>query len=313
MGDVRWLSLVNRDPVPWLLDPSNPSVRLLALRDIFRRSPDVLADEQARVLKWAPVRDLMRRWERENHWGRSDNPYFGGAMGTFGTLYLLYQLGVPAGPEISAACENLLQQGRDSEGRFAPTSQTQAPWLCYTGMALQLLHHFGFGDDWRIRTAVRALVDLVMSPEPLLECPMVGGLCAEGSVKALGALLSVAEVQRTPAVMDAIAVLCEQLVDRAYDFAGRDARWLKTVFPRYYNSDLIELCRSLAMVLGEKDARLEALADTLLSLQTNEGRWCKTEATPVLNVERIQQPSRWLTFEAIHALMLIFGDDVYAA
>ena len=194
---MRWLDLVKRDPVPWLLDPANPSARLLTLRYLFKKPAASLEKEYARLLAWSPLKDLRGHWNRVNFWGREGAPYFGGTLGNFGTLYLLSQLGVPLFPEIGPACENLLNKGRRSGERFSPEKAIATPWLCYTGMALQIMWHFGYGNDLRTRSTWTALVQTILLRPELLECPIAGGQCYHGVVKALLGLLSAPPHRRT--------------------------------------------------------------------------------------------------------------------
>ncbi len=136
---MSWVDIIGRDPVPWLLDPGNPSARFLTLKHIFRKPTASLQEEQARILTWAPVAMLRRHWVPINFWGRAASPYYGGPIGNFGTLFLLTQLGTPRISETDAVCENLLERGRMPDGSFAPGDKTAAPWLAYTGIALQIL------------------------------------------------------------------------------------------------------------------------------------------------------------------------------
>jgi hypothetical protein len=309
---MRWLDLVERDPVPWLLDPANPSARALTLRDVFHRSGPALQAEFDRLLDWPPIRALRAHWNRLNFWGRSTMPYYGSSMGNFGTLYLLAQLGVPRFDEVEPVCESLLQHGRRDDGRFAPAFATGAPWLCYTGMALQVMWHFGFGDDLRTRSAWAAMIQAILLRPELLACSIAGGMCFHGLVKALAALLSAPPEQRSADDQEAIEVLSERLINHPFDFEGDDAPWLQWTFPRYYNSDLIEYCHVMAQTPYRAHHRLEQLVRRLMTFQTEQGRWRKMEATPVLPEERIYHPSRWLTYEVVHVLVLTYGDDVYA-
>ena len=57
---MSWLAHIRRDPVPWLLDPENPSARLLTLRHIFRRPEASLEADYDAVLAWKPVQTLLR-------------------------------------------------------------------------------------------------------------------------------------------------------------------------------------------------------------------------------------------------------------
>ncbi len=308
----RWLERLQRDPVPWLLDPGNPSARLLTLRHIFRKPEIALLAEQDRLLAWAPIRELRSHWEGYHFWARRDNPYYGSALGNFGTLYLLTQLGAPPFPEVEAACENLLDRGRRSDGGFSPETLEHGPWLCYTGMALQILWHFGFGEDLRARSAWHALRQAIVLRPALLDCPIASGPCYDGLVKALLALLSIPADQRTADDAQAINILCERLTSAIYELLHIGSSWLQPTFPRYYQSDVVELCRALAQSSYRQHHRFHTLLDYMVDLQTVEGRWRKMQATPVLSEERIYHPSRWLTFEAVHTLILTYGDDIYA-
>jgi hypothetical protein len=46
---------LNADPLPWLLEPDNPSVRYFALRDLVDR-PDT--DTEGKPSKWVTLRAL---------------------------------------------------------------------------------------------------------------------------------------------------------------------------------------------------------------------------------------------------------------
>ena len=310
---MRWLDLVSRDPVPWLLDPENPSSRFLTLQNIFNRKVEALSEEQERILDWEPIKQLRSHWDPVNHWGRTRAPYFGGPVGSFGSLHMLQQIGAPLFPEAQATCEALLSAGMIEEGVFAPEKDAAAPWLCYTGIALNIMNHFGYGDDPRTLGACKIMVHAILNEPGKLMCKMVRGECRDGLVKALNALLHLPDAQRSSDVEAAINNLCDKLISYDYDFTGEDAEWAQPRYPRYYESDLLELCHVLAHTNYRSDTRLVRLLQSLLALQNSEGKWCKARSTLSLSVERIQQPSRWLTYEAIHTLTSVYGDDIYGS
>ncbi len=310
---MRWLDMVKRDPVPWLLDPVNPSVRLLTLRYVFARPEEALQAERAQLLQWEVVRQIRSHWIPVHFWGRARLPYYGGAAGNFGTLYLLAQMAVPRFEEVEPVCENLLNYGRRLDGSFSPEESLEAPWLCYTGMAMQTLWHFGYGDDLRAQSAQTAIVEAVRRAPRRLLCPVANGECNAGLVKALAGLLCVPSPLRDSETEEAILLLAGRLLDFPYDFQGRDAVWLKPVFPRYYNTDLVEACRTLAQTALRDHPRFRELVRRLVALQNEEGRWVKARTTPILPVERVLRPSRWLTFEAVHALASTYGGNPYAS
>lgn len=63
--------LLNGDPLPWLLEPDDPSVRYWTLRDILGRPADdgeVLAARTA-IAEQPLVRELFARQQPAGHWG----------------------------------------------------------------------------------------------------------------------------------------------------------------------------------------------------------------------------------------------------
>jgi hypothetical protein len=310
---MHWLDVVNRDPVPWLLDPSNPSARYLTLKLIFEAPAAKLAAEQTRILDWQPVQALIDHWDRTNYWGRLANPYYGGPMGNFGTLYLLCQLGVPRFPKVEPVCENLLQRGRSPEGYFMSETSRLAPWLCYTGMALETLIHFGYGEDARTRSSWQTLIRTILDTPDAMICPLADNLCQDGLVKVMRALLLRPEPERTTEDQAALRWVREQLTQHAALLHTRERTVKEIHFPRHDHTDIVELGHTLAQTRARTHPRVGELLEDVLTLQTQVGRWPKQAITPELNVEGIQQPSRWLTLEAVHTVMLIYGGNAYAA
>lgn len=311
---MSWLDYVHRDPVPWLLDPENPSARLLTLRHIFERPEAELEAEYRAVLSWRPVQTLLRYANPISFWGRAENPYFGAAAGTFGILYTLAQMSAPPFNLAIAACEHLLTYGRLADGRFAPDVAQPEIWLCYTGMALQLLYHFGLGEDPRVQSARQTLVQAILQQPWQLRCPIAGGECAAGVIKALAGLQCIPTHACTVEEAKAKLQLAETLLLWPFDWERRDAEWLRLRYIRYYETDLLELAHVLAHAGYTEHIRLREFTARLLELQTADGRWQKNRASAnELQIERIFQPSRWLTFEAIHTLMLVYGGNTYAA
>jgi hypothetical protein len=120
--------------------------------------------------------------------------------------------------------------------------------------------------------------------------------------KALGAFAALPAADRTPDRMRAVETLADAVLDHAFDFEGRDARWLDFGFPLDYQSDLVELCDILARLHHGLDSRLRRLLGVVLAAQTPEGRWIKRYGTRALQIEERGQPSRWITIRALRAL-----------
>jgi hypothetical protein len=310
---MAWVNLIGQDPVPWLLDPGNPSTRYLTLKHIFHKPEQVLRDEQTRILAWQPVTRLRSHWTPTSYWGRATSPYYGGAVGNFGTLYLLTQLGAPRFSEVEPTCKSLLEHGSLPDGSFAPSRQVAAPWLSYTGMALQILTHFGYADDPRTQRGWELLAQVINDDPETLGCATTDRGCRTAGIKALRALLHRGGDHPLESDGETIDHLCQYLLDQTYDWESREAGWLQPRFPRYYDTDIIEFTHLLAHTEYRDAPLCKTLAARMIAYHNGEGRWLKTKSTPVFTIERMHQPSRWLTFEAVHALMLIHGDTMYAA
>jgi hypothetical protein len=319
------MDLVARDPVPWLLDPGNPSVRFQTLRHIFSQSLKALESEQARILAWKPVDHLRQLWDPYHFWGRADDPYFGGPVGNVGMLYLLTQLAAPRFPEIERTCEALLVYGLCEDGVFSPPGEAAAPWLSYTGMVLQILLHFGYADHPAVQSAWVAAARRIEADPSKLGCSLTDRICRAGAVKMLGALIhrsadgSAAIQQDLHQADTSVGILCDYLFAHAYDWEREDAEWMLPRFPRYYDTDIVELSHVLShtvrgyTVSFRSAGAMWKIMQQMLTLQDESGRWLKMKTTPAFAEERVFQPSRWLTFEAIHALILAHGDALYAS
>ena len=57
----EWKSCLNADPVEWLLEKENPSVRYWALKDILRKSEEdpAVIQTRAEILQSHPVRKIL--------------------------------------------------------------------------------------------------------------------------------------------------------------------------------------------------------------------------------------------------------------
>lgn len=299
-----WQSSLKTDPIPWLLERENPSARYLTLRHLLDSGePDSQVTEaRAAIQTWPPVREILALMDPVVFWGRTDRPFYGGAVGTHATLNLLAELGMPRTPQLEAACENLFKHGQHGSGGFTYDGTSGRLLPCYTGNAVRTLVHFGYRGDPRLERAFDYLVTRSTEPGGLT-CPYAyGEACPWGITKALAAFAELPGADRTSDQMHAVDVLVNAVLDHEFDFEGRDAHWLDFGFPLDYQSDLVELCDALARLTYGHDPRLRRLMDVMLAAQTADGRWIKRHGTRALQVEERGQPSKWITIRALRAL-----------
>ena len=141
MSDVLRGSHVNGDPLPWLLERENPSVRYWTLIDVLGRSPDdadVLA-AMAAIAHSPLVKDLFARQHPEGHWGDDETkPYT--AQGAVGVLSLLRMVGVEPDERTAAGCECFLRFCQHEDGGFSMVKTRRSGiFPCTTGEYLPFL------------------------------------------------------------------------------------------------------------------------------------------------------------------------------
>src|SRR5512137_1730097 len=83
------------DPIPWLLDPENPSIRYWTLVDILDRpaSDPEVQETKAAITQQPLAKELFALQHPEGHWGDKTKPHT--AEGAATALSLLHMLGVP--------------------------------------------------------------------------------------------------------------------------------------------------------------------------------------------------------------------------
>jgi len=301
---IGWQDKLKSDPIPWLLEPANPSARYLTLRHLLDSSEhdSQVAEARAAIPHWPPVQEILALMDPVDFWGRAERPFYGGAVGTHATLNLLAELGMGRTPQLEAACENLFEHGQHESGGFTYDGTPGRTFLCYTGKAISTLVHFGYRGDPRLERALEYLAARSTAPNGLT-CPYADGKeCQWGITKSLGAFAALPAADRTPDRTQAIKALADAVLDHRFDFEGRDARWLNFGFPLDYQSDLVELCDALARLDYGTDPRLGRLLELMLAAQTTDGRWLKQYGTRAFQVEEKGQPSKWVTIRALRAL-----------
>ena len=105
----NWQKHLNGDPLPWLLDPENSSVRYWTFIDILDRpvtDPEV-QETQVAIAQQPLVKELFALQHPEGYWGDDETkPHT--AQGAVGALTLLYVLGVAPDNRTAVGCDSFL-------------------------------------------------------------------------------------------------------------------------------------------------------------------------------------------------------------
>ncbi len=254
----------NRAPIPWLLEPDNPSVRYLTLRHLLERAednPEVKA-ARAAIPRARIVERIFARQDPVGCWGDPDSPYQPKYKSSYWTLMVLGHLALsredarvqraveyifrfqqPDGGfsevgEVGARREYAyVAQRRQAAGKEPPEESAfiadhvhQMTLSCLTGNVVAALLRLGYGDDPRLWRAVDWLVSIQNADGGWL-CPYWKAhvrdkhACFYGTICALEAFAELPEDRRLPEVREAAARGAEfLLMHRLYRADHHDFR-----------------------------------------------------------------------------------------
>jgi len=232
------------DPLQWLLEPDNPSVRYLTLRHLLGRPEDDPETQTARAaIPDSPVvKRIFARQDPAGFWGDPATPYQPKYKATYWTLMVLGHLGLSRDDErVRRAAEYVFrfqqpvggfaelgeeaarreyvrkaQKARErgkkppEESDFLADSIHQATLSCLTGNVVAALLRLGYGDDPRLGRAVDWLVSIQNADGGWL-CPYWKAhvrdthSCFYGTICPMEALAEIPADKRSPAVREAAA------------------------------------------------------------------------------------------------------------
>ena len=298
----NWQKHLNGDPLPWLLDPENPSVRywtLVELLDWPGTDPEV-QETRAAIAQQPLVKEIFALQRPEGHWGDDETkPHT--AQGAVGALSLLYVLGAAPDRRTAAGCDSFLKNCQHESGGFSMTrKQRSGIFPCTTGEHLRFLVYFGLGDDPRVRVAFSFLIES-MSGEHVLDCGRYQHRdCLWGAIAALNGLAALPANMHSEQSKSVVAGLADALLDARYDFEGEHKRWLTFGVPRAW--DLLSALKALAAHGYARDPRFAPLLKRVLHRQDDQGRWLCGSVSRTWPIEKRNQPSKWVTLDALRLL-----------
>jgi hypothetical protein len=297
-----WYKRLNGDPLPWLLDPENPSVRYWTLTDIFDRpaSDPEVQEARAAIARQPVAKELFALQRPEGYWGDDETkPYT--AEGAVAALTLLHMLGVIPDERTAAGCDSFLKFCQHESGGVSMTKKLRSGiFPCTTGQHLPFLVYFGLGDDSRVQAAFAFLIE-DMSTDDALDCVRYQHRdCLWGAIAALNGLAVLPVNMRSAQSQRVVKRLANALLDAKYDFQGEHKRWLTFGVPRAW--DLLSALKALAAHGYAHDLRLASLLELLLNRQDSKGRWLCGSVSRTWPIEKRNQPSKWITLDALRVL-----------
>lgn len=335
-----WGRLLNGDPLPWLLEATDPAVRHLALRDLLGRSVDDFEVEAARAaaMESDPIAAILRAQDPDGYWGKPGGGYSPKYRGTAWQLIFLDQMGADGSDgRIRTACQYVMAHTQTKVGGFGCWGvATDAPpppsrvIHCLNGNLLRALIGFGWLEDERVQRAIDWQARSITGEGFLYHASGISGPdfccsandklpCGWGAVKAALALARIPTARRAPHVQRAIERTTDFLLSRdpavadyplAWGNTKPNGSWFKLGFPSGYVADVLQNLEALCELGFARDPRLRGAVEWLLAKQDSRGRWKNEYAyngKTWADIEKQGTPSKWVTLRACRVLKAVYG------
>lgn len=335
-----WKSLLKGDPLEWLLEPDNPSVRYLTLRNILEKpdSSSIVKKAKRGIMKTAPVTEILKLQSDDGTWGKPESFYTGKYKSTVWQLIILAALEADGNDErIRKACEFIMGHSMDREsGGYAMHRSLKSGGgrhseviACLTGNMLWALIRFGYVDDPGVKRGVDWIVRYQRFDDGIAVAPMGWPYdrfeicwgkhtCHMGVVKNLKALAEIPTEKRSQKVKATIEKCAEFLLIHHIHKRSHDLKkvskpgWKKFGFPLMYQTDILEIL-SILTDLGYKDNRMQEAIDLLISKQNDQGRWIMENSfndRTLIPVEKKGDASKWITLHALRVIKNYYSGNI---
>ncbi len=336
---AHWSSVLNADPVHWLLEHDSPAVRHQALSDLFdlpADDPDVRAASMA-AMRSDPIAAILAAQHPDGYWVKPGPGYSPKYRGTVWQIIFLDQLGADGTDDrVRTGCDYVLSHAQATTGGFGASGclgESAPPPShvihCLNGNLLRALIHFGWLDDPRIQRVIDWQARSITGEDfdrylrsgtsgPGFCCAANEGLpCAWGAIKALKGLAAIPPEMREPYVQRAIDQGVEFLLSRDPVIADYPAGWGNTKpngswfrlgFPSGYVADVLQNLEILCELDHGSDPRLKPALSWLLGKQDGQSRWKNQYAyngKTWVDFEKQGQPSKWVTLRACRVLKAV--------
>jgi len=329
---TAWKKFLNSDPIEWLLEEDNPSVRYFTLTDILDKPEEDSNVRRAKknIMKVGVVPKILAKQNKGGYWESANNFYVNTKYkGTVWSLIILAELLADKNNEkIKKACEFILKYSQDREsGGFSYRGSEKNGGdhdkilPCLTGNMLWSLIRFGYLEDPRIQQAINWILTYQRFDDAIKQNPKGWPYekrencwgkhtCHMGVVKNLKALAEIPEDKRSEKIKKKIEqavefILSHHIYKKSHNLNEvAKPEWLQFGFPLIWKIDPLEILDILTR-LGYKDNRMQEAINLVISKRNEKGRWIleKTFNGRVqANIEKKNKESKWITLFALRVL-----------
>ena len=318
----------------WLLDPSDPGPRYLALKHLTKSPPSILSDVCQVAHQKGPIKTVLEAMHPDGYWEKDGPGYLPKYRSSAWSIILLSQLGasIDQDDRIHLACEKYLDQAMNEGGQISSKGPPSGTVDCLQGNILAALIQLGFSDsrmkigfEWMARTVTgEGIAPATDKKAPLRYYAGKSGpdfqcgannkeSCAWGATKAMLAFSLLDKNERTP--------LIEQAIQRGLDFLFSSdpstadypngwndkpsGNWWKLGFPIFYVTDILQICQVMANFDMLSDPRMKNTLSLILEKRNPEGQWIKEygyEGKTWEDFGKKKEPNKWVTIRAYRAM-----------
>ena len=312
---MSWRSLLKGDPMPWLLERSDPAVRAQTLRSLLDKSPrdPDLREAQQRAMSTPPISTILRRQKPDASWP-GENLYGPKYEGTHWANLLLVEYGVdPGDPRVRRAARYVLEElGTPGRGGMDWVFNKDHGASCIVGSVVRYIALAGYGADERLEPLVQRLVRDATKFDAA--CWINGDQpCGWGYARLVWGLAALPESTRTREVQRTLRRGVEFLLSYHVE-RGRyptdtapSYLWRQLSFPLFYQADVLFVLRAIDAAGAIEDDRAQPAIGWLLARQDGRGRWGGRAPYAARMPSRVDA-SKWVTLQACTILKHAFPE-----
>jgi hypothetical protein len=307
---LDWKKVLKADPTDWLLEPDDPGVRYLVLRDIVEAAEKEIKDARTKAHREGPIARILAEMGPEGYWIKPGNVYANKCRGTVWSIISLAELGasIEEDERVGAACSYLMDNALLKSGQFSPSKKPSNMGLCLQGNMLLSLRDLGCRDnrlnvayEWTARMVTGEGVSRKVNPDGLAPAEGVPGPfrylkyigpqfacrtnknlpCGWAAVKVMMAFSRLPVARRSGLIEQAIKVGVDFFLSTDPSKAGfpghrtgvPDKRWWQFRFPSFWGADILQIAEALTALGYGGDPRLANTLDLIRGKQDENGRW----------------------------------------
>jgi hypothetical protein len=330
-------NLSYQSTLDWLLEPEDPGVRYLTLRDLLSKPTNdpELVEARENAYELGPIARILDNMQPEGWWSKAGPGYSPKYRSTVWALILLAQLGasVEQDERVAKACNYLLEHAYATGGYMSHNGAPGGTFDCLQGNLCWALTELGF-EDPRLDEAYHWLAIsqtgegvaskterdakvryYVYKCGPGFQCGANYNLpCAWGATKVLMALGAIPPEKQSKHTREAIQLAVDfffsvEPTSAAWPYKdGINNTWWKFGYPAFYNTDLLQVAEALVEVGYGNDPRLATTLELIRSKQDAQGRWKLEHDYPDKtwgNYGKKGHPNKWVTLRALRVVQKV--------